>query len=296
VDLVLARQLRERSAAAQRIPRHGELTVPALIEPFDVLYEGDQPPPYRLPEDLGRIYGGLGFPDRVVYSNFVSSIDGVVTLGDAPSAGSVISGRNPADRFLMGLLRACADAVLLGAGTLRATPGHHWTAEHIFPDLASSFAELRKTLGRRPSPRLVLVTASGRIPTSDPAVVAGATIVTTQAGARELDGGLPASCDLIEVPGESIEVAGAVDSLRDRGYRTILTEGGPHLMGELIASGCLDEAFVTVSPVVAGRDGDRRLGMVAGVDLLPDRGVWSRLLSARRHGDFLFLRYGLKSP
>ena len=44
----------------------------------------------------------------------------------------------------------------------------------------------------------------------------------------------------------------------------------------------IDEAFITVSPVVAGRDEEPRLGMVAGAELLPARGVWSRLLSARR--------------
>jgi riboflavin biosynthesis pyrimidine reductase len=82
-----------------------------------------------------------------------------------------------------------------------------------------------------------------------------------------------------------------------RGYEILLTEGGPHLMGALIAGRCLDEVFLTVSPVIAGRDVDSRLGMVAGVELLPGAGVWSRLLSLRRHGDYLFLRYALpKSP
>ncbi|HEV8675498.1 MAG TPA: dihydrofolate reductase family protein, partial [Methylomirabilota bacterium] len=79
-----------------------------------------------------------------------------------------------------------------------------------------------------------------------------------------------------------------------RGYEAILTEGGPHVMGELIGRDLLDEAFVTISPVIAGRDGEPRLGMVAGAELLPGRGLWTKLLSARRHGDFLFLRYGLK--
>ena len=66
-------------------------------------------------------------------------------------------------------------------------------------------------------------------------------------------------------------------------------------MGNLIAHQLLDEAFVTISPVIAGRDEEPRLGMVAGVELLPGRGRWTKLLSARRHGDFLFLRYGLKT-
>src|SRR5438132_4660349 len=160
MDLVLARQLREQSPAAHRIPSVGQSPHRTLIEPFDVLFEDDVPRHQMRPE-LERIYGRLGFADSVIYSNFVSSVDGVVSLGSKPSAGSVISGRNPADRFLMGLLRACADAVVLGAGTLRATPGHHWTAEHIYPDLAASFAKLRNSLEREPKPRLVVLTTTG---------------------------------------------------------------------------------------------------------------------------------------
>ena len=230
-----------------------------------------------------------------MYSNFVTSLDGVVTLGKSPSAGSTISGRNRADRFLMGLLRACADAVLLGAGTLRATPGHQWTAEHIFPDMGTSFAALRRKLGRQPRPRLVLVTSSGDIDASHPAVAAGATVVTTSTGAARLRGLLPDTCDVIEV-GEhgKVDVSEVTARLRARGYDVLLTEGGPHLMADLIAHDLLDEAFLTISPVVAGRGRDERLGMLAGVELLPDRGLWSRLRSVRRHGDFLFLRYRLR--
>jgi len=249
-----------------------------------------------MPAELENIYGPLGFGDRVLYSNFVSSIDGVVALGSSPSAGSVISGRNQADRFLMGLLRAFADAVLIGAETLRATPGHQWTPEHIYADLASGFAELRNTLGRKPRPRLVVLTGSGDIAISHPAVAVGATIVTTSAGAAALGGRLPDSCELIEI-GErgAVDVKRAVAGLRERGYGAILTEGGPHVMGELIEGDLLDEAFLTISPVVAGRDGTPRPGMVAGAELLPVRGLWTRLLSARRHGDFLFLRYRMKN-
>ena len=248
-----------------------------------------------MPLELERIYGRLGFPKRVIYSNFVSSVDGVVTLGPTASAGSVISGRNQADRFLMGLLRAFADAVLLGAGTLRATPGHDWTPEHIYPDLSSSFAKLRIALGRKPRPRLVLLTSRGDIMVSHPAVVGGATIVTTASGAANVKARLPDSCDVIEL-GERgpVDLRRAVDELRDRGHAVILTEGGPHVMGDLIQRDLLDEAFLTISPVVAGRDRDPRLGMVAGAEFLPAQGVWSRLLSARRHDDFLFLRYGMK--
>ena len=56
----------------------------------------------------------------------------------------------------------------------------------------------------------------------------------------------------------------------------------------------LDQAFITISPLVAGRDKQERLGMVEGVELQPLPGTWSKLLSARRHGDYMFLRYGVK--
>lgn len=294
MDFVLAGQLRKGPTAPQRVSRYSAIKGRALIEPFDVLYEDESLPAFELPDDLGRVYGRLGFRERVLYSNFVTSLDGVATLGSNPSAGSLISGRNKADRFLMGLLRACADAVLLGAGTLRATPGHRWTPEHIAPDFAPAYSELRKRLGLKPSPRLVLFSASGQIDVSHPAVLEGATVVTTAAGAAALEARLPDTCDVIEV-GRSgrVDVRRAVTELRSRGYAVLLTEGGPHLTGDLIAHGLLDEAFITISPVVAGRDREDRLGMVAGAEFLPGHGVWSRLLSARRHDDFLFLRYAL---
>ena len=210
----------------------------------------------------------------------------MVSLGGTPSAGSVISGRNPADRFLLALLRACADAVLVGAGTLRATPGHHWTPQHTFPALADEFAALRESLGRKPDPRLVILTRSGDIDPEHPAFADGATVVTARQGVLER---LPKGTDLIATD----DLGEALHELRSRGFEVLLTEGGPQVMGELIAHGLLDEAFLTVSPVIAGRDQEMRLGMVAGVELLPARGVWTRLLSLRRHGDYLFLRYGL---
>lgn len=263
-----------------------------MIEPFEVLFEGALPV-YSLPAELERLYGRLGFSEPILYSNFVSSLDGVVTLGSQPSAGSLISGKDPADRFLMGLLRACADAVLLGAGTLRATPGHVWTPAHIFPEQAAGFAALRAGLGRSPEPRLVLLTASGELDTTHRALVAGATVVTTRAGAKAIGDRLPPGCDLIAIgDGKSLDLSRTLDELRRRGYGVLLTEGGPHVMGQLIEGGLLDEAFLTLSPVAAGRGEERRMGMVAGVELLPKAGAWARLLSARQHGDYLFLRYG----
>ena len=248
-----------------------------------------------LPFELERIYAGIGFAPLAMYSNFVSSIDGVTTLGEGTSAGSVISGKYPADRFLMALLRACADAVVIGAGTLRATPGHLWTPAHVFPQQAESLAGLRRSLGRTPEPRLVVISASGAFDASHVAIQHGALIFTTKRGADACRHRVPSSCEVVVMgEGEQVDVVAVVHELRNRNLGVLLTEGGPNLMGQLIDRGLLDEAFLTVSPVVAGQAETRRLGMVEGVELLPKRGAWSRLLSARRHGDYLFLRYRLR--
>ena len=263
------------------------------LAPFEVLYEAELPG-YPLPPELEQLYGRLGFTEPVVFANFVESLDGVVTLGAQVSAGSVLSGKNPADRFLMGLLRACADAVVIGAGTLRATPGHLWTPAHVYPDLAGGFAGLRASIGREAEPRLVVMTASGELDPSHPALVRGATVMTTAAGAKAIGKSLPAACEVVALgQGKSLDVGRAVKEMRRRGWQALLTEGGPHLVGQLVESRLLDEMFLTLSPVLAGRDSEKRLGMIEGVELLPSAGVWSRLLSARRHGDFLFLRYAV---
>jgi len=263
-----------------------------VLAPFEVLYEADALPEYTLPADLKHLYGRLGFSAPVVYSNFVASMDGVVTLGSKPSAGSVISGKYSADRFLMGLLRACADAVVIGAGTLRATPGHLWTPSHVFPELATEFIALRSALGRSASPPLVVLTTSGKLDFAHPALVKGAIVITTTSGAKQIGDRLPPACELIAMgKGEALDLRQAIGELRNRGLDVLLTEGGPHVMGELLERGLLDDVFLTISPVVAGRGEERRLGMVEGFELLPGKGAWSKLLSARRHGDYLFLRY-----
>ena len=159
---------------------------------LETLHERPDLPAYELPRTLADAYGGtIGFDGPTLYANFVTSLDGVVAVDDEPP--SVVSGKSEADRFMMGLLRACAEVVIVGAGTLRAEPDHLWTAEHIYPDLSAAFAELRSSLGLPSVPRLVLLTESGEI---DPGGRAfeqqGAVVVTGEAGARRLQGRLPA--------------------------------------------------------------------------------------------------------
>jgi riboflavin biosynthesis pyrimidine reductase len=263
------------------------------LEPFELLVEGAVAIA-DTPDELSRLYcGPLGFASPVVYSNFVETLDGVVALEDRRSSGSVISGHHEGDRFLMGLLRACADAVLLGAGTLRATPNHRWTAEAVAPAYADDFAELRRRRSLAPEPRLVLVTGRGDIDPSHPALP-GALVLTTAATAHRLRRRLPSSCEVIVAGAEVVDIGGAVDTLHREGMPTVLTEGGPTLMGELLGAQRLDEAFITLAPVLAGRSGPGRLGMVENASLLPNDDNRSTLLSARRQGDYLFLRYAVE--
>ena len=206
----------------------------------------------------------------------------------------MISAKFPADRFLMGLLRACADAVVIGAGTFRATPGHLWTPAHVYPDLAPEFARLRLTLGLSLLPRLVLLTATGDLDMKHPALVSGAIVLTTKTVASEIARRLPPASEVIALgAGKTLDVKRAFGELPKMGFDVVLTEGGPTLIGELVKGGVLDEMFLTLSPLLAGRNKEARMGMVEGVELLPKTPVWSRLVSARRHGDYLFLRYSL---
>ncbi len=277
--------------AVRRVAIHPAGTV---AEPLEVLYEEAGLPRWGLPPDLAATYGGdLGFAVPSVYANFVASLDGVVALGpEYPSSGSAISGREPADRFVMGLLRACADAALVGAGTLRATPRHQWTPEHVYPPAAADFAAFRRRMGRPARPELVVVTAGGDVPADHPALVAGAFIATTAAGARRLHGRLPSTCTVVPVgEGNSLRMADVRAALSARGHRAVLTEGGPRVLGQLVAEGLLDELFLTTSPVLAGRGRTSRPGLIDGLELLPDSPEWSDLLSARRRASYLFLRY-----
>ncbi|MFE0378263.1 dihydrofolate reductase family protein [Streptomyces inhibens] len=267
------------------------------LEPLELLYEEEGQPCFGLPPPLATAYhGDLGFTPPCVYANFVTSIDGVVALGpEYPSSGSAISGREPADRFVMGLLRACADAVLIGAGTLRATPRHRWTPDHVCPQAAPDFAELRRSLGRATQPELVVVTASGDLPTEHPALQSGALVATTLDGTRRLDGRLPPACPVLTTSeGSTVRMIDILAALHAHGHTAVLTEGGPHLIGNLLGEGLLDELFLTTSPVLAGRADTARPGLISGLELLPKQPAWMDLISARRRNSYLFLRYRLR--
>ena len=258
------------------------------------LYEAAGLPFFDLPPALAELHDGpLGFEERTVFANFVSSIDGVVALRSVPASPSVISGRSEADRFMMGLLRASAGTVLIGAGTLRAEPDHAWTPEHIYPRLADDFAELRRRLGLPPKPQLAVLTRSGDVDPHIPAL-RGAVLVTGAEGAERLKGSLAPETTLVCAPGDDgrLSLPRVIQDLRGRVRSRILSEGGPNLMGQLVRARLVDELFLTLSPQLVGRTAaGGRPGFIDGVDVLGSSPTWGEIRSVRRSGSHLFLRY-----
>lgn len=263
---------------------------------LQLLYEAAGLPAFDLPDELGDRYGGsLGFTEPLLVANFVGSIDGVVAAPSLEQSARLIGGDSVSDRFVMALLRACADAIVVGSGTLQASPRSLWKPTGPFPAAAEAFAELRRRRGRPEPPTLVVLTATGLIDPLHPALERGALVVTTDGGAARLEGRLPARSELVALGASpTVDLRAAVELLRERGHRLVLSEAGPHVFGGLVAAGLVDELFLTVSPLLAGRaEGATRLGLVEGHDLLAGGVVPGSLLSVRRDGGHLFLRYAL---
>lgn len=269
--------------------------------------ESEPEPPRRtapLPPELAARYPGelsIGLHDEhpTIVANFVSSIDGVVALGrgEGSSGGSEISGHSEPDRFMMALLRGMADAVIVGAGTVRVGRNHEWTARNLRPDLAPAFAGWRSRLHLAPQPTTVVVTASGDIDLGHRGLSAPdvpVIVATTEIGAQRLaDSRKPANLTIAVFDnGERVTPTAVRDILATNHMRLALCEGGPHLFSKLLAEAQIDELFLTLAPRLAGRPaGGGRLGLVEGADMLEAGGRWTRLTAIRHAGDDLFLRY-----
>jgi len=272
--------------------------------------------PDTLTPALAELYGGgLAFPARAgarpyVYANFVSTLDGVVSFGvPGQSGGGTISQGDSGDRFIMGLLRASADAIMVGAATLAPVAlDSRWLPESVCPEARELYAEYRM---QRPPPLLVIVSGSGRVnlaravfrvPQTRALILTGADGAQrlAGAGAGQLPGlevralpsgpsgeaGIGAGID----PGAMLELLAA-----EYGVRRLLHEGGPTLVGGFLRAGVLDELFLTLSPHLAGRDGTApRPGLVEGLAFPPATAPGCTLISGKQRGDYLYLRYRLK--
>lgn len=216
----------------------------------------------------------------------VTSLDGSVTLGDV-SGG--LGG--PADRTALARIRDAADVLLVGAATVRDEdyPPYPGGAERRSGRVAKGLA---------PAPPVAMVTRTGSLRPGHPLLAdpARAPIVITSAAdetaVRTAIATHPAgpATDVLVAGGTAVAWPEVLAGLAARGLPRVSCEGGPRLVGALLAEDLVDEAFVTVAPALVGGDGPR-LSLGA-----PLRRRDLTLVSALAHEDELLLRYRRATP
>ena len=263
-----------------------------------------------LPPRLRELYDGdLQFrtsPSErpFVIANFVSTLDGVTSYEiKGQAGGSTVSGSDPADRFIMGLLRASTDAIIVGARTVHdVNPEGLWIPEYTYPDARLLYTEYRVNVLHKPEyPLLIIVSGSGKLELERAIFrtsVVCTVVITTPAGrdALERAGATKLSSVQIHALDARCGTISPLEILRllytQLGVRKLLHEGGPTLFGQFLAAEALDEFFLTLSPQVAGRSANTiRPGVVQGFEFTPERAPWFRLLSVKQSAEHLYLRY-----
>ncbi len=285
------------------------------MPPIRTLFAIESTEPSRavLPAALRARYDGdLSFPTATVerpylIANFVSTLDGVVSFNlPGQSEGAQISNSNEEDRFIMGLLRASADAVVVGSGTLQASgPQASWLPESVFPAAKDLYQNYRtEVLRKLEYPLVVVVTGTGRLDLASAVFHTPRTrvlILTTEQGKQRLSQSGSGALASVQVKALStaetrISPSAILSLLRqEAGVELLLHEAGPTLFGEFLAGGFMDELFLTVAPQIAGRVAAHpRPGLVANVQFSPATAPWWKLLSAKSAADYLFLRYQVR--
>jgi riboflavin biosynthesis pyrimidine reductase len=268
------------------------------------LVEAHGGPALPLPPKLSRLYGAFrlakprsGFH---VFSNFVSTLDGVVSLQvKGHSGGGDISGFSGQDRMVMGLLRAAADAVIVGSGTLAADPRHVWSPAAICPELADEYRQLEGAMAKAHPALNVIVSGAGTVDLRLPVFASGkvpAMIITTAQGAKQLlKRKVPDSVQIHTIRRRAGEIP-AADVLQEVGRaiggRRILVEGGPRLLAMFYEERLVNEQFLSLAPQLSGRGRrDARMSLVMGKTFAPRDPRWGRLTDVRLGSRLLFLRY-----
>ena len=242
----------------------------------------------RLLPDAGRLTADelvaeLRFADSApadrpyIVVNMVTTADGRASV-----AGRTAPISSVADRQLFHALRTTVDAVMVGAGTIRAE-----RYGRIVPDAARR--EQRATRDLEHDALAVVVSASLNVPTDVPLLQdTSSRVVFITASEAELEG---CAAHVEYLRSAPVDMASALARLRaDYGVRSILCEGGPHLNASLLADGLIDELFLTSVPKLAGGAGSLSI-----MDEAPlDDPAALRLLWLLECDGELFARYALR--
>ena len=233
------------------------------IQPFEILFDHAEPRPFDDPAFAP--YGNLGFPPAPanrpwIYSNFVQSLDGVTSLLGQSASGQYIS-QSREDRWLMDLLRANADGLIMGMATLTEEKRLRGPESRgiVFQVVEPAMQNLRTRLGKGRE-RNIFVTRAENLDLSQFKVFDGdlvdAAIVTSPAGGERLrsQGSHPHVAIVTAGEGERVDLAAAIAKLRQEwGIERLLCEGGPSLYGSFARADLIDEKFLTVSPIEIGQ-------------------------------------------
>jgi riboflavin biosynthesis pyrimidine reductase len=214
-------------------------------------------------------------PGRSVRVDFVVSLDGAIAVeGRSAALGS------PGDKRVFRVLRALADAVLVGHGTA--------AAEGYRPVAADpAVAGLRAALGRPAEAPVVVVSRRASLAPGDRLAVPSTVLVTCAAADPSRRAALEAAGVTVLVCGEDdVDLPLALDRLAGRGLEQLVCEGGPALLAAALRAGVVDELDLTVSPALVG--GPARL-----LDRALPEVVRPRLLQVLEEDGVLFTRYAL---
>jgi riboflavin-specific deaminase-like protein len=233
-----------------------EVTVPELVSELHPSDEPHDDRPYLI-------------------TNFVLTLDGRATIGGV--SGPIGTRRDT--QMLVGL-RTRVDAVMIGAGTMREE-----CYGRVLADPAKR--ERREADGLPHDPLMVLVSGRLDLPWNAPLFTEGGGEVLIFTASDQDPPATETPVELVRSEG-MVDLPAALAYLRaERGIRSVLCEGGPHLHAQLLQAGLVDELFVTHAPKLAGGEGP---GLVAGLPEAerPVELVW---LAAEPETAELFARY-----
>ncbi|MFD7391083.1 pyrimidine reductase family protein [Streptomyces sp. NPDC059852] len=233
--------------------------------------------------ELAAVYAypdaGPGGGTPWLRGNMVSTLDGA-----AQHEGRSQPISCAADMRIFGTLRALADVVVVGAETVRQ--------EGYRPARArAEFAGARAAAGQAPAPAVAVISASLDLdfglplftsPLVPTLVLTGAAAPADRVAQAERSGARV----VIAGDGAGVDPARAVAALAGLGHTRLLTEGGPRLLGQLVAGGVLDELCLTISPMLTAGDAQRIAG---GPSVEVPRRF--ELASLLEEDGFLFSRY-----